>query len=444
MPSEPIPSGRRAQASAGRPVLATSLNPFGRLAHERRAFAAWAALGFETLTFNEAGESARLAAAGVPEEARVVLAPQETAASLFGKPLPRVAPVLARLAATRPGRTVLLVNADIVPAMGSLAPIDLWLANAPAVALTREDCDLAETHDPAVPAPYRNGLDAFLFSPAALGAANRALFGLPVAARMTFGVPGWDFLLGALVRSPAIGGRILDGAVILHERHAQTYSNVDEFAHYVPAMRALGETRAATAEGAAADFFGAIVASASAGAALSTLARRVAFRRPPPLPASERALSAVALVLRAAPPPSLPADAFALAALAERCVRGEADLARLRAVLSGHGRVTDAFAGELAALLLLFAAAGPPPLVPGRAPPLALRAAGEGRDPLKRRLRLVRLWGDLLVRVTADAALAEAVALAASSDAERALIRTLHTLLAAAVPPATLPMARAS
>lgn len=423
---------------AARPVVATSLNPFGRLGHEARCLAAWQALGFEALTFNEAGESGRLAAAGIAAEARVVLDPAETGRALFGKPVPRIAAVLDRLAAAWPDRPVLLVNADIFPALRDARAVDLWRATAPAVALTREDCDLVELHDAGLAAPYRNGLDAFLFSPGALAAARAALARFPVAARMAFGVPGWDFLLGAVVLSGTVGGRIMDGAVLLHERHPQTYAGVAEFAHYVDAMHALGHTRAATAEGAAEAFFRTIVAECDAQAALAGIARDLSYRRPPPPAPSDRALDVVALLLRVAPALRRTVDPLTLALLADRRLRGEADLGRLRAVLAGDAGVSHAFAAELAAILLALATApAPPRVVPGRLAPLAVASAAQDGDAATRRLRLARLYGEALVeRGVHDAALRDALVLSAVDDGEARLLAAIGDGLAAALPAA--------
>ena len=303
------------------PLLVTSINPFAKLAHQLRCLEAWAALGFEVRTANVAREAERLVAAGLAPSAILKLDDADTGAALYGKPLPRIAPLLARLAAADPARAVLLVNSDIYPAMRSAEAVRFWAAQAPAMALTREECATLESHRFAVSAPYRNGLDAFLFSPWALKATNMMLAEIPVAARMAFGIPGWDFLLGAVVRSPFVGGRLLDSGVLLHETHSTTYANVDAFAPYLPAMHDLKAATTYTATEAAHEFHRIIVADCAAASSLSRLVKAQFYRAPKPDAPSDAARSIALRLCELAPFVGWNTDFAALVALADRQIR---------------------------------------------------------------------------------------------------------------------------
>lgn len=235
---------RAPMAESALPVVATSVNPVDRspdrMAHQLRCFAAWKALGFEVLSFNHPAEIEALRRAGLAAEDILPAMDHETGLETFGKPVPRIAALLARLARLRPGRAVILVNSDIYPAAGDPGFARFWLDQAPALALTREEAACLEAADFTTRAPYRGGLDTFMLGAPALVAILGALAGLPAAGRMCFGMPGWDYLMGALLASDRIGGRIMDSGILLHQTHPQAYAGIDEFAHYLPAMAALG------------------------------------------------------------------------------------------------------------------------------------------------------------------------------------------------------------
>ena len=277
-------AGTRLAAGAGLPVVATSVNPFGRTAHQLRCLAAWKALGFEVLSFNHPAEFEALQRAGLAADDILPATDPETGLEIFGKPVPRIAALLARLARLRPGRAVILVNSDIHPVAGDPGFVRFWLDLAPALALTREETASPEATEFTARAPYRGGLDAFVLGAPALARVIEALEGMPVAARMCFGVPGWDYLMGALIASDRIGGRIMDSGILLHQTHRQAYAGVEEFAHYLPAMAALGAampkadepSRAATE--AARDFAGRIARDCAAQDGTTRLVRAMHVR----------------------------------------------------------------------------------------------------------------------------------------------------------------------
>lgn len=222
------------------PIVVTSMNPFSRQDYQMRCFQAWRALGFEIRTINNEHEAAQLRAQGVAAADIIVAKPEETGEQIFGKGVPRIRSLLYRLEHTYPDRPVVLVNSDIYPAARNSGFIPAFLDQAPALALCREEVPTIETAEFARQNSYRGGLDIFLFSAASLRKVNEILGRFDVSERMCFAIPGWDYMLGAVVCSSEVGGVCMDGGVLLHEKHQQAYGDIAEFQHYVPAMKALG------------------------------------------------------------------------------------------------------------------------------------------------------------------------------------------------------------
>lgn len=417
------------------PRVATTINPFGDVAHQARCFAAWRALGFAPLTFNTEKEASSLVATGLFAASDVlVLAEEDTGKALHGKAIPRVLPALERLVEDAPERPVILANADIYPALRDDTIMRLWLAEAPALALTREDCALIEAHSILDSQPYRNGLDVFVFRPGVLAEVVGALARYPVSQRMCFGIPGWDFLLGAIVRSPAIGGQIMDSAVLLHEIHRQTYDDVAEFAHYVPAMAALGETGAAgdSAADAAYAFHQRIVAECAAGDTRAALVRAMFYAppRPPAVPGTAARRIALDLAERIAFI-GWNYDFDALTALAQRQIATAAPFERTRRFFRTGAGPEHAFAEELAATLFQLSCRAPvAATVRARdaAPPegLATILDNTAEDSPLRTERLAILFGELLVeRGEFSLLLHDYLALACPNAASRTLLRDI-------------------
>ncbi|WMS45355.1 hypothetical protein RDV64_23675 (plasmid) [Acuticoccus sp. MNP-M23] len=428
------------------PLLVTSLNPFARLAHQLRCLEAWAALGLEVRTANTGAEAERLVAAGVSRAAIIELDEADTGAALYGKPVPRIAPLLRRLGED-PERAVLLVNSDIYPAMRSAEAVRFWAAQAPALALTREECATLESHRFAANTPYRNGLDAFLFSPRALKATNMMLAEMPVSAQMAFGIPGWDFLLGAVVRSPFVGGRLMDSGVLLHEIHETTYANVDAFAPYLPAMHDLDAATTYTATQAAREFHRIIVAECAAATSLSRLAKAQFYRAPKPAAPSDAARSIALRLCELAPFVGWNYDFAALVALADRRIRsGQQELSADNRAGAGadFGAVQNFFrtgplghrlAEDLLAALCHLACrerTAPVRTYPAQthhALKLETAISTTRDDPDARRAALAALFvADLVEEGVFNAALYKVLALSCQNDGERAILGALLDL----------------
>ena len=431
------------------PLLVTSLNPFAKLSHQLRCLKTWAALGFEVKTANTEAEAGRLVAAGLASSAILALEEADTGAALYGKPVPRIAPLLSRLGAEYPDRAVLLVNSDIYPAMRSAEAVRFLAAQAPALALTREECATLESHRFAANAPYRNGLDAFLFSPRALKATNLMLSVIPVSARMAFGIPGWDFLLGAVVRSPFVGGRLMDGGVLLHETHGTTYANVDAFAPYLPAMHDLDAATTYTATEAAYEFHRIIVAECAAATSLSRLVKAQFYRAPKAAAPSDAARSIALRLCELAPFVGWNTDFSALVALADREIRAggqrglsadnrngaDASFETVRNFFR-TGPLGHRLAEDLLAALFTLACrerVAPVRIYPAEthhALKLETAIATTRDDPDARRAALASLFvTDLVEDGVFNATLLEILALSCQNDGERAILSALTDLL---------------
>lgn len=262
------------------PIVITSINPFAKLDHQLRCFKAWKAVGFDVRTANVAKEADILKQAGLTDDDIIMLKAKETGQALFGKPVPKIKAVLVRAHALAKGEVpVLLVNSDLYPALRGVGVAAFWGSLGSVVALTREDCMIVETYNFVDKQPYRGGLDAFFIHADALGDVIQKLQEMAVAERMCFGIPGWDYMMGAIALSPQFGGRILDSGLLLHEIHRNTYSNVDEFAHYLPDMAALsGITTESPARGAEA--FSRIIKQACAAEDRQTALAKMMFFTP--------------------------------------------------------------------------------------------------------------------------------------------------------------------
>lgn len=235
-------------------VAFTSINPFGRTELQLTCFAAWKRLGVQVRTLNSASEKSKLLELGLGEEDILEIDVSETGAMFFGKPVPSITALFERADREFSDHQLVIVNSDIYPAARNADFIDAYLEMAPALALTREEVGALD-RPPARPNhPYRGGLDTFLFKPwsVKLMAERLAVWGS--SERMAFGVPGWDFVVGSQIIDPSIGGRIMDGPMLLHVSHPQTYSDINEFGHFIAAMKALGAVTSDTVAEAAEEF----------------------------------------------------------------------------------------------------------------------------------------------------------------------------------------------
>lgn len=238
----------------GQTLVVTSVNPFSNVPHQRKCFLQWQALGYDVVTANVKVEADKLLELGFKQADILVTPEAETGLALFQKPVPLVVPLLQRMENDFGHEYCILVNADIYAAVRSSTLSSFWDSCNSVLALTRDETHALAAHDYFQNTPYRGGLDAFFMTQGALKRVNRQLQGLSCSDRMAFGIPGWDYLLGAVVLSPNVGGTIVDSGLLLHRSHKATYGNISEFNHYVPDMVSLGAVNAHEASQAAHEF----------------------------------------------------------------------------------------------------------------------------------------------------------------------------------------------
>ncbi|UOM34193.1 hypothetical protein [Acuticoccus sp. I52.16.1] len=424
-----------------RPIVVTSLNPFAKFARQRRCWDAWAGLGLTVRTANVAAEAERLIAAGIARETILEVAEADSGRALFGKPTPRIAPLLAHLADALPERDILLTNSDIFPATRSADVTDIYLSQAPLAALVREETATYEASAFAARAPYRGGLDTFLIGAARLPAVNAALAQTPGAERMCFGIPGWDYLVGALMLS--LGGIIMDAGVLLHESHETTYANVDEFLAYVPAMQALGAAKGPSAAEAAFQFFQRIDHECRMTGAASRLARLKYYRQPTAV-TTDGARAATARFLAACPFIAPTVNFAVLAALADD-LAAEADMERaINVFTTGAGAQADFRAALAATVFALLCRGEAPPRAPKPGDKRHTQKAAaltqvDSRDDWAERRAVARFYAaERVTHGIHNRAVYDYLILAAENDAERALVAMLNpmTPVAEALPDA--------
>lgn len=219
------------------PAVFTTINPFSRIELQVKCFLQWLDLGFEAFTFNYGTEVPALLEAGIPLANIVELGEAETGKRLHGKPVPRVLPVLKR-ALLEFDQDILLVNSDLYAASIDVQFVDAWRGCNPLLALTRQDVLSVECQFMDYSEPYFGGLDAFLLPRDRLVQLIGELEKFTVSERMAFGVVGWDYMVGAVIKN--LGGSIANSVVLQHELHQATYNEISEFDHYTEVMHGFG------------------------------------------------------------------------------------------------------------------------------------------------------------------------------------------------------------
>lgn len=262
---------------SAKPLVITSINPNGRVAYQLKCFRQWQQAGFQVLTLNVEDEAKRLEKAGIDKSEICVINATATGQQLFGRPVPRVKAAFDVMRAHPEAGHFILANADLYPAIRSATIVNLWEGVADCVAMTREETHSLEAHAYTDKAPYRGGLDAFFMTRNGLGRVFRTIITLKASERMCFGIPGWDFLLGAITLSPDVGGSILDGDVLLHEAHKTTYEGIDEFSNYVDDMKKLKAVTSDDALQGAMEFAASIERNCEKNARFSLAARRMFY-----------------------------------------------------------------------------------------------------------------------------------------------------------------------
>lgn len=214
-------------------LVVTSINPRSRLDYQKACFNKWKEIGYVVKSYNCEEEQVSLLNHGFDTADVIKLTEGETAAELFGRGIPRILPVLNR-AKNYDAESVILVNSDIYPAHKK--PISSYLSTlAGAIALTREEFVEINNIRYTDSFHYRGGLDIFFFTSNGLSHVIDSLIKQPVAERMTFGVPGWDFFLGHQITF-VHNGLIMDGKVLFHQYQKETYNQIDEFGVYAKQM----------------------------------------------------------------------------------------------------------------------------------------------------------------------------------------------------------------
>jgi len=214
-------------------LVLTSLNPHANINYQLHCFDEWKKIGYEIKSHNSDVECELLFKHGVQKETLNRIRIEDTAEQLFGKPIPRILPLLESALAS-PHDNFILTNSDIFPAHRKVISESL-ARSFQSAAFTRTEClDLAlcDFHSQYY---YRGGLDLFWFTKTALMNLLEKLRQSPVAERMTFGVPGWDFYLCHIL-SNNLNTPIIDGSIFIHQSHRTAYSRIDEFEHYAADM----------------------------------------------------------------------------------------------------------------------------------------------------------------------------------------------------------------
>ncbi len=334
-------------------TVVTSLNPFSRAPLQLGCFQAWKALGVRSLSANTDAEADLLLDMGLEATDILRLTPEQTGQAIHGKPVPRVAPLLQALPGTGPDSgPVAVVNSDLYPAMRSADGLSYWLDHMPAVALTREDCASPEIYGFADQSPYRGGLDAFVLSPPALARVQALIDRCASAGRMCFGIPGWDYVMAALILSPQVGGGLGDSGMLLHESHPTTYGDMGEFAHYLPDMHRLAGIADPDPTAAAAAFKSVIDRECERNAAHSRRVRTMMFTPPPARLPDAEAQALTNRLIRLSPTLAWACPPASIALLAARDrAEGGCDLTRARALLEINPDPYQRFAQRLLAIL---------------------------------------------------------------------------------------------
>jgi hypothetical protein len=262
------------------PIVVTSINPTGKMAHQRLCFERWRSLGMRTMTCNTQPEARVLAQSGFPEECIRLIPEEHSGQSLFGKPVPLIKPLLEALYLEQPFDCLILTNSDIYPAIRTHSIVRYWATHGPALALTRDEIHDLAAHDYDSSCPYRGGLDVFVIQRDGLTGIIELLGGLESSSRMAFGMPGWDYLMAATLLSPRVGGRIFDSHVLIHQSHKPTYGSMDEFSNYVEDLKNLGAVSDDDPAVAAAQFASLIEQECRRQHKDSSMARLLYYQRP--------------------------------------------------------------------------------------------------------------------------------------------------------------------
>lgn len=208
--------------------VATTVNPFGDIENQVACFNSWKKAGYQIKTFNAKKEADALLQNGFLSNDIVVLDDSETTYLKNKKYLPKVKSILERVVLN--DHDIIIVNSDIF-ALHSVSLINVFKSISPSLAVTRREVLSLSTIDLRDNEFYRGGLDLFFFSSQSLKQLINELEYCEAADNMAFGVPGWDYLIGALIEKK-LNGKIFDGSIVSHKYHKNTYPALDNFDIY--------------------------------------------------------------------------------------------------------------------------------------------------------------------------------------------------------------------
>lgn len=208
--------------------VATTVNPFGDIENQATCFNSWKRAGYSVKTFNAKKEADLLLNHGFANEDIAILDDSDTTYAKNKKYLPRIRPIVERL--VHENQDVIITNSDIF-ALHAIPLYRVLKSLAPSLAITRREVLSLSTIDPRDNEFYRGGLDLFFFSSESLKQLKSELHNCKSADNMAFGVPGWDYLMGALIET-RLNGTICDGPMVAHKYHKNTYSALDSFDIY--------------------------------------------------------------------------------------------------------------------------------------------------------------------------------------------------------------------
>jgi hypothetical protein len=214
-------------------LVVTSINPYAKIEYQKICFQKWKLAGVEVKTFNTKKESELLLRLAVEEKDIFNINVDESGLYLFNKQMPRILPLLNRMASTD-FDSYILVNSDIYPAVNN-NPAKLLANYGDLICLTRNECVAVSSHQYIDSTPYRGGIDAFFFTRNGIQLVIDSLTKKIVSERMTLGIPGWDYFL-AHYALELNQDAILDSEVFLHQSHKTTYGEIDEFSCYANEM----------------------------------------------------------------------------------------------------------------------------------------------------------------------------------------------------------------
>lgn len=209
-------------------LVATTVNPFGDIENQTNCFNSWKRAGYSIRTFNAKKEADVLLTQGFSERDIVILSDCDTTYEKNKKHVPRVQPIIQKLSET--GKDIIITNSDIF-ALHATPLIGVLKSFAPSFGMTRREVLSTSTIDLRDNEYYRGGLDLFFLSAQSAKQLTSELKQCEAANQMAFGIPGWDFLIGALIES-RLNGKISDGPIVAHKYHKNTYSGLGNFGPY--------------------------------------------------------------------------------------------------------------------------------------------------------------------------------------------------------------------